>query len=125
MSNLFEISGTVHRVFETQTFSSGFTKREFVLEVEDGNYPQMVKFECIKDKTSMLDDVSESDKVQVTFNIRGNEHKERFYVSLVAWKLKSLSGLNTRKSEQENGSNKLRETQKILDEADETDDIPF
>ena len=40
---------------DIQTFNSGFTKREFVVQVEDGNYPQMIKFECVKEKTSLTD----------------------------------------------------------------------
>jgi hypothetical protein len=30
------------------------------------------------------------DPVKVTFDIRGNEYKERFYVNLNAWKLEGL-----------------------------------
>lgn len=92
MSKSFEIEGKLKIINDVQTFSSGFTKREFVVEVEDGKYPQMVKFECIKDKTSLTDGFSLDDPVKVTFDIRGNEYKERFYVNLNAWKLEKLEG---------------------------------
>ena len=92
MGKSFEIEGKLKVIYDVQTFNSGFTKREFVVEVEDGNYPQMIKFECVKDKTSLTDGLQVDDPVKVTFDIRGNEYKERFYVNLNAWKLEGLGG---------------------------------
>ena len=94
MGKSFEIEGRLKVVNDVQTFNSGFTKREFVVEVEEGNYPQMIKFECVKDKTSLTDGMQVDDPVKVTFDIRGNEYKERFYVNLNAWKLEKLGGVN-------------------------------
>ena len=87
MAQSFEIEGTVKVLLDLQKFDSGFTKREFVVEVEDGKFPQMIKFECIKDKTSLLDKLSVGDSVKVHFDIRGNEYKGRYYVNLNAWKI--------------------------------------
>ena len=93
MGKSFEIEGRLKVIYDIQTFNnSGFTKREFVVEVEDGNYPQMIKFECVKDKTALTDGMQVDDPVKVTFDIRGNEYKERFYVNLNAWKLEGLEG---------------------------------
>lgn len=92
MSKSFEVEGKMKVINDVQTFSSGFTKREFVVEVEDGNYPQMIKFECVKDRTSLTDGIEIDDPVKVTFDIRGNEYKERYYVNLNAWKLERLGG---------------------------------
>lgn len=92
MAKSFEIEGKLKVVNEIQTFNSGFTKREFVVEVEDGKYPQMIKFECVKEKTSLTDGFEIDTPVKVTFDIRGNEYKERFYVNLNAWKLEKLGG---------------------------------
>ena len=75
-----------------KTFASGFTKREFVIEIPDGKYPQMVKFEVVRDKINQLDQVSIGDEVKVTFDIRGNEYKGRYYVNLNAWKIEGGSG---------------------------------
>ena len=120
MANSFELTGTVKHILDLQTFNSGFTKREFVVEVPDGNYPQMVKFETVKDKTKLLDDLSVGDEVNVTFDIRGNEYKERFYVNLVAWKINKGS----------NGGDSSVQGSSSLDasfdnEPDASDDIPF
>lgn len=92
MGKSFEIEGKIKVIDEVQTFNSGFSKREFVVEVEDGKYPQMIKFECLKEKTSLTDGLAVDDEVKVTFDIRGSEYKERFYVNLVAWKLEKAGG---------------------------------
>lgn len=83
----FEIKGKIHSILEAQSFPSGFTKREFVLETQDDKFPQEIKFECLKDKITLLDDLSKGDEVEVHFNIRGSEHKGRHYVNLHAWKI--------------------------------------
>ena len=86
MSQTYELEGTVKKIFEMQTFNSGFTKREFVVTTDD-KYPQDIKMECIKDKCDLLNSISENDRVKVSFNLRGNEYKERFYVNLQAWRV--------------------------------------
>ena len=53
-----KINGKVKVVMEQQSWDSGFTKREFVITTAE-QYPQDVKLECIKDKTSLLDGLSE------------------------------------------------------------------
>jgi len=90
MASGFELEGTIHLIQEIQTFDSGFTKREFVVEVQDGNFPQMIKFECLKEKTSLTDGLSKGDQVKVNFDIRGNEYNGRYYVNLNAWKVEKL-----------------------------------
>ena len=117
----FEIEGVVRHMFDLQTFASGFSKREFVIEVEDGKFPQMIKFEAVKEKVSILDGVSVGDRVQVTFDVRGNEYKERFYVNLSAWKL-NRAGEDAGKPE-EAGNSSLEAS--FDNEPDDSDDIPF
>ncbi len=92
MSKSFELDGQMKVINEIQTFDSGFTKREFVVEVEDGRFPQMICFECVKDKTSLTDGVSVGDNVKVTFDIRGREYNGRYFTNLNAWKLEKAGG---------------------------------
>lgn len=86
---MFEISGTIKKIFDEQTFGSGFNKREFVLTVPDGRFPQDIKFETVKDKTSLLNPLKVGDEIKVSFDIRGREWKENYYVNLNAWKIES------------------------------------
>ena len=122
MPQSFEIEGTLKLIFDVQTFSSGFSKREFVVEVPDGKFPQMIKFECVKDKTAMLDKLSIGDTVKVSFDIRGSEYKERFYVNLNAWKL-TKSGGHAGDDEPPRGHSSLDAS--FDNEPDMSDDVPF
>jgi len=83
-----QLNGTIKLIGEKQTFDSGFQKVEFVLTTNDEKYPQDVKFEIVQDK---VDDFLKYNKVgssvDVSFNVRGNEYKEKYYVSLSAWKV--------------------------------------
>lgn len=86
----FEMEGTVEHIGETQTFASGFQKREFVLKT-DGDYPQSIKFEVVKDKCGHFDGSTPvGSRINVCFNIRGNEYKGKYYTNLVAWKLEEI-----------------------------------
>jgi len=80
--------GEIIAIDETMNFDSGFTKREFVIKTtDDGDYPQDIKFELVKDKTTLIDKYSVGQKITVHFNVRGREYNEKYYVNLVAWKL--------------------------------------
>ena len=124
MAQTFELEGTLKHIYDVQTFASGFSKREFVVEVADGKFPQMIKFECVKDKTSMLDGLSVGDSVKVAFDIRGSEYKERFYVNLNAWKLSKADGGGGGGDEGDQRRNSSLDDQ-FDNEPDASDDIPF
>lgn len=92
MANTFEISGKVKVVFEPMTFASGFMKREFVVTMED-DYPQDVKFVCVKEKCALLDGVQAGSDVKVSFRIRGNLYKDRYFVDLQAFRVDIIAGV--------------------------------
>ncbi|WFB36991.1 DUF3127 domain-containing protein [Kiritimatiellota bacterium B12222] len=87
----YEMTGTVKKIMDLMTFDSGFTKREFVVTTKD-QYPQDVKFETVRDKTSLCDKMQEGQEVTVHFDVRGNEFKDRYYVNLNAWRVESGAG---------------------------------
>jgi hypothetical protein len=81
-----EVEGKIKVIMDTQTFDSGFQKREFVITTKE-QYPQDIKLECIKDRVELLDTVSPGDEVKASFNLRGNEYNGRYFVNLQAWKI--------------------------------------
>jgi single-strand DNA-binding protein len=90
----FDVVGKLHVAYETKQVSAKFTKREFVVEVPDGKYPQMVSFQLTGDRCSVLDDFKVGDQVRVTFNLRGREWKSpqgetKYFNSLDVWKLEA------------------------------------
>jgi hypothetical protein len=89
---MFEITGTIKKIFDEQTFGSGFNKREFVLTIDADRFPQDIKFECVKDKTALLAAFKPGDKAKVSFDLRGREWKENYYVNLNAWKIERADG---------------------------------
>ena len=86
MSDEIKIAGTVEAVLETETFGSGFSKRVLVINT-GGDYPQTIPVEFVKDKTSILDDLSKGDAVTAYVNLRGNEYKGKYYANIQGWKL--------------------------------------
>ena len=87
MSQVYELSGVVKVVGDTETFGSGFNKREFVVTVEDGKYPQDIKLEIVQDNVSLLDPVNVGDTVTAKFDIRGREYNGKYYTNLQCWRL--------------------------------------
>ena len=85
----YELTGTIKVVMDAVTFDSGFTKREFVVTTDDDRYPQAIKFECVKDRCALLNNIQPGQRVTVSFDVRGNEHKGRYFVNLSAWKVEA------------------------------------
>ena len=84
----YDLVGKVKVIMDEQSFDSGFTKREFVVTTDE-KFPQDIKFECVKDKCSLLDAYAAGQNVKVSFNMRGNEYNDRYYVNLTAWRLEA------------------------------------
>lgn len=91
MSQAYELSGSIKVIGDIQSFNSGFSKRELVITVPDGNYPQDICVEFHKDRADLLNGLAVGDNVMVTFNLRGREYNGRYYNTLVAWKLETAS----------------------------------
>jgi len=87
----YDLTGKVKLIQEPQMFSSGFTKREVVVTVDDGKYPQEINLEFLQDKVSLLDTVSEGQEIKVFFDIRGREYNGKYFNNLVGWKIESDS----------------------------------
>lgn len=87
----YELTGKVKLIQAVQEFASGFSKQEMVVTVEEGNYPQDINLEFLKDKISLLSGLSAGDEVKVSFDIRGREYNGRYYNNLVGWKIERAS----------------------------------
>lgn len=85
----YELSGKVKLIQDPQTFNSGFTKREMVVTVEEGKYPQDINLEFVQDKVSLLDALQVGQAVTVTFDIRGREYNGRYFNNLQGWKIQT------------------------------------
>jgi hypothetical protein len=124
----YEITGIVHAIHDTQTFASGFSKREFVVETTAEKYPQQIKLEAVKDTCDILDLYRDGDPITVSFNLRGNEYNGKHYVNLQAWKFdRGSSGTTSKRSESAPPATQRQQPPiaAMNDDLDEDDDIPF
>ena len=96
---MYETAGKLNWIGTTQSFASGFTKREFVVTTAADKYPQDLKFEVVKDKCPLLDAFGLGQDVQVSFDIRGNEYNGKYYVNLACWKIQAAGGSSGGKRE--------------------------
>jgi len=124
--NQYEIQGILHHVADVQVFESGFKKREFVVQIEDGKYPQNIKIEAIKDDVLYLESYLLGDSISCSFNLRGNEYNGKFYVSLQAWKFdRKKPGAAPAPAPQRSAMQSGAKPPAKVYEKNEDDDVPF
>ncbi len=92
-----DVTGKLKKKLDPQTFGSGFRKQDFVLEIQDGNFPQFVSFTAVKDKIEDLENYEIGDDVKVNFNLRGREWTSpsgevKYFNTLEVWKFESAEG---------------------------------
>ncbi|MEH6652506.1 MAG: DUF3127 domain-containing protein [Motiliproteus sp.] len=91
----YDLTGKIKLIQDEQTFGSGFKKREMVVTVEDGKYPQEINLEFVQDKVNLLDALQIGQEVTVTFDIRGREYNGRYFNNLQGWKIEAATSVNT------------------------------
>ena len=87
----FEAEGKLYKKFDTVQITDKFKKREFVIEMEDGAYSQIVKFQLTQNNCDKLESYNEGDMMKVTFSLRGREYTKEgntsYFTNLEAWRL--------------------------------------
>jgi hypothetical protein len=121
------IAGKILEIFDAQQVSDTFKKREFIIEyAENPQYPELLKFELIQDKCSLLDSYNVGDQVDVHFNLKGRkwskDGKDMYFNSLQAWRVETVA------SSPEASSAPAAETPSEpgwLSESNDGGDLPF
>ena len=99
MSVNLEIIGNIHHIAETEFVTEKFSKREFVLHIENEqnhNWDDYLQLQMTMDNCDKLDNIGFRDKVKVQVNLRGREYEKRdgsgkgYFNSLDAWKIEVL-----------------------------------
>ena len=122
MSNL-SVEGKLKRINDEQVISDRFKKREFVIETEE-QYPQVLMFQLVQDKTNLIDQFSIGDKVEIFFNLRGREWQKdpsaeiRVFNTLDAWRIQKVEAM------QETTAGDISPAEPI-EPASTEDDLPF
>ena len=86
------LTGTLKNKSTVKQVSDNFSKIDFVVTDENTQYPQHVSFQVGNQKTALLDNVNEGDKITVSFNLRGREWTSpqgevKYFNTLEAWKI--------------------------------------
>ncbi len=128
----YELTGKLIAKFDTIQRTESFKVREFAVEKTDdiggrtvNNY---VKFQCVQDKTAIIDKVNIGDEIKVHFNIKGTkwekDGKTSYFTNLDAWRVEQILQTGADKSPIDN------EYMEPLDTFTSTspeaiDDLPF
>ena len=99
MAAIYEYTGVVEKGLATQTFASGFSKRDIVLTDDVGSdtkWPNHIAFTFKKDAASVLDTVKEGQRVKIRFAIDGREWTNpqgqvKYFTDLTGLKLDVLN----------------------------------
>lgn len=103
MAAIYEYTGVVEKVLPTQTFPSGFSKRDIVLTDDVGQeskYPNHIAFTFKKDNASVLETVKEGSRAKIRFAIDGREWTNqqgqvKYFTDLTGLKIEVLNGDGT------------------------------
>jgi hypothetical protein len=97
------LTGTIKRISETQNVTDKFSKREFVVMVQDGTHQQYIQLEMHQDNCSKLDGLTEGQDVACEINLRGREWTSptgevKYFNTLVCWKIEAVGGVPKQES---------------------------
>lgn len=94
----YEVIGKLVAKFDTVQRTQTFKTREFVIEKTDDingrTISNFVKFQCVQDKTAMVDRVQIGDTVKVLFNLKGTRWEKNgqtnYITNLDAWRIEQI-----------------------------------
>ena len=115
---MFTLKGKLIVKGDEQQISEKFKKREFVVQDDSSQYPQVISFQLVQDKCSLLETYNEGDEISVSFNLKGREWVSpkdgttKYFNSLEAWKIEGEAAA-------------AASATPAVATADEADDLPF
>ncbi len=123
----YELSGKLIAKYDVVQRSESFKTREFVVEKQEdikgriiSNY---VKFQCVQDKTAIVDRVNINDEIKVHFNIKGSkwekDGKTNYITNLDAWRVEQFVNAGRQPD------NDHPEPLDTFSSTDGVDDLPF
>ncbi len=127
----YELTGKLLQKFDTMQRTESFKTREFVVEKsEDINgklITNLIKFQCVQDRTGIIDRVNVGDEIKVHFNIRGSKWEKEgrisYFNNLDAWRIEQV--LQPGKNETSNNDH-LEPLDNFTSSSDQAvDDLPF
>lgn len=126
ISNMI-LEGTIKAIIETQTFASGFQKRELVL-LTDEQYPQPISIDFLQNNCDLVDYHEVGSKVKIHINIRGREWTSpqgevKYFNSIIGWRIKKAEQEPTQAKPIEKGEQTRAGEKEVF--AEDEEDSPF
>ena len=126
----YELTGKLIAKYDTVQRTETFKVREFAVEkTEDIGGRTIVnyaKFQCVQDKTAIVDKVNIGDDIKIYFNIKGSkwekDGKTNYFTNLDAWRIEQI--LNTNQGNN-NTDTSAMEPMDNFTSPQENDDLPF
>jgi hypothetical protein len=130
----YELTGKLVAKYDTVQKTETFKTREFAVEKTDDiggrTITNYAKFQCVQDKTAIIDKVNIGDEIKVHFNIKGSkwerDGKVNYITNLDAWRIEQVlkPGLVPDKSATDNEYMEPLDTFSATS-PDAIDDLPF
>ena len=125
----YEAEGRLYKKFDTAQVTDSFKKREFVLELEDGAYTQLIKFQLTQNNCDKLEPFNEGDMMKINFSLRGREYTKEgrtsYFTNLDAWRLESLENNTFKAAPQTAAEPNSFPTADDAPSIEANDDLPF
>lgn len=94
----YELTGKLVAKYDTIQRTETFKTREFAVEKTEDiggrTITNYAKFQCIQDKTAIIDKVNIGDEIKVSFNIKGSkwekDGKVNYITNLDAWRIEQV-----------------------------------
>jgi hypothetical protein len=94
----YELTGKLITKFDTVQRTETFKTREFVVEkseeINGRSIVNYIKFQCVQDRTGLIDRINTGDEIKVYFNIKGTkwekDGKTNYITNLDAWRIEQL-----------------------------------
>ncbi len=127
----FEVTGKLIAKYDIVQKTEAFKTREFVIEksedIKGRSIVNYIKFQCVQDKTAIIDRVNTGDDIKVYFNIKGTkwdkDGKTMYFTNLDAWRIEQMLSSNSTG----NAGNEFMEPLDTFSSTapDAVDDLPF
>jgi len=105
----YELTGKLVAKYDTVQRTETFKTREFAVEkseeINGRTITNYAKFQCVQDKTTIIDRVNIGDEIKVYFNIKGSkwekDGKVNYITNLDAWRIEQILRTGTSKNDSE------------------------
>ena len=99
----YELTGKLITKYDIVQRTESFKTREFVVEkteeINGRSIVNYIKFQCVQDRTAIVDKVNTGDEIKVYFNIKGSkwekDGKTNYITNLDAWRIEQMLQSNS------------------------------